>query len=76
MSPKDKKKLDTQTNKISLDQKLLSGREVMAKLQVNRQTINKYVQAGKLQPIKVSERKFLYDQAQIEDFLTRAKYGK
>jgi predicted DNA-binding transcriptional regulator AlpA len=65
-----------QTNKLTLSDKLISSREVREKLQITRKTLCKYNQAGKLTPIKVSERKFLYDAIQIEQFLNKAKYGK
>jgi predicted site-specific integrase-resolvase len=65
-----------QPNKVKLSDKLLTGKEVREKLRVNRQTLNKYVHAGKLIPIKVSERKFLYDANQIVNFLNERKFGK
>jgi predicted site-specific integrase-resolvase len=65
-----------QTNKLKLSDKLLSSRDVLKKLQISRKTLCKYNQAGKIIPIKVSERKFLYDATQIEQFLNKAKYGK
>jgi predicted site-specific integrase-resolvase len=65
-----------QTNKLTLSDKLLSSTEVLEKLRISRKTLCKYNQAGKIIPIKVSERKFLYDAKQIEEFLNKAKYGK
>jgi predicted site-specific integrase-resolvase len=65
-----------QENKIKISDQLLTGKEVREKLRVNRQTLNKYCLAGKLSPIKVSERKFLYEVSQIEEFLNSRKTVK
>ncbi len=65
-----------QGNKIKLSEPLMTMKEVTAKLRISKQTLNKYCIAKKIIPIKVSERKFLYDATQIEDFLNKAKYGK
>ncbi len=63
-------------NKIKLSDTLLSSKDVMQKLQITRKTLSKYTRAKKIIPIKVSERKFLYDAQHIEDFINKAKFGK
>jgi predicted site-specific integrase-resolvase len=65
-----------QENKIKISDQLLTGKEVREKLRVNRHTLNKYCLAGKLNPIKVSPRKFLYEVSQIEEFLNSRKTVK
>jgi predicted site-specific integrase-resolvase len=65
-----------QENKIKLSEPLMTMKEVTAKLRISKQTLNKYCKAKKIIPIKVSERKFLYDAVQIEAFINNAKFGK
>jgi predicted site-specific integrase-resolvase len=65
-----------QDNKVKISDQLLTGKEVREKLRVNRQTLNKYCLAGRLTPIKVSTRKFLYEVSQIEEFLNSRKTAK
>jgi predicted site-specific integrase-resolvase len=65
-----------QDNKVKISDQLLTGKEVREKLRVNRQTLNKYCLAGRLTPIRVSTRKFLYEVSQIEEFLNSRKTVK
>ncbi len=65
-----------QENKVKISDQLLTGKEVREKLRVNRQTLNKYCLAGRLTPIRVSTRKFLYEVSQIEEFLNSRKTVK
>jgi predicted site-specific integrase-resolvase len=73
VSPLEKIMLE---NKIKISDQLLTGKEVREKLRVNRQTLNKYCLAGRLTPIRVSTRKFLYEVSQIEEFLNSRKTAK